>query len=224
MPVVYLIRHGQASFGAEDYDVLSPVGHQQSELLAAALLRRGVVRPDRIVAGTLKRQQATASTCAAVAAYEVPAQTDPRLNEYDHVVLLREELDRSEAGPRPGPAAGRAVQQALDAALLGWTRSGRPGSDGRTFEQWRDDAVAAQREFLGSLGRGETGLVFTSGGVVAAICADLLGLGADGFVALNRVTVNTGITKIIGGRSGTSLLSFNDHAHLEGPADLLTYR
>jgi hypothetical protein len=43
-------------------------------------------------------------------------------------------------------------------------------------------------------------------------------------VALNRVTVNTGVTKIVSGRAGTSLLSFNDHGHLEGAAELLTYR
>jgi len=34
MPVVYLIRHGQASFGAQDYDVLSATGHRQAEVLA----------------------------------------------------------------------------------------------------------------------------------------------------------------------------------------------
>jgi broad specificity phosphatase PhoE len=219
MPVVQLIRHGQASFGAADYDVLSNVGHQQAKLLAETLVRSGV-RPDRIVAGSLKRQQDTATICAEAAAWDLPVEVDPRLNEYDHLALLREQ----EAPPGFGPAAGRAVQEALDAGLLDWVRSGRPSSDGRTFAQWRDQAVAAQREFLGSLGRGGTGLVFTSGGVLAAICADLLGLDAAGFVALNRVTVNTGITKIVGGRGGTSLISFNAHGHLEGTADLVTYR
>jgi hypothetical protein len=66
--------------------------------------------------------------------------------------------------------------------------------------------------------------VFTSGGVIATVGAALLGLGAEGFVALNRVTVNTGITKVVRGRSGTSLLSFNEHAHLTGVPGMLTYR
>ena len=43
-------------------------------------------------------------------------------------------------------------------------------------------------------------------------------------MALNRVTVNTGITKVVRGRSGTSLLSFNEHAHLTGVSGMLTYR
>jgi broad specificity phosphatase PhoE len=216
MPVVYLIRHGQASFGAEDYDVLSPVGHQQSQLLAQALVRRGVVKPDRIVAGSLKRQQATAATCSAAAGYRRPIETDPGWDEYDHVALL--------SGHEDVGTDHRSVQQVLDAALLSWIRSGGPDANGRTFEVWREGTIAAQQELMDSLGRGGTGLAFTSGGVLAAICAQLLGLGAEGFVALNRVTVNTGITKIVSGRAGTSLLSFNDHGHLEGATELLTYR
>jgi len=219
MPVVHLIRHGQASFGAADYDVLSDVGHQQAKLLAVALVRREI-RPDRIVAGSLQRQRDTAATCAEAAAWELPVDTDPRFDEYNHVGLLRE----PGAAAAVGLADGRAVQEALDAALLDWIQSGRLTSDGRTFAQWRDDAVGAQRDLLASLGRGGTGLVFTSGGVVAAVCADLLGLDPDGFLALARVVVNTGITKIVSGRGGISLISFNDHGHLEGGADLVTYR
>ena len=30
MGTLYLVRHGQASFGADDYDQLSPLGHQQA--------------------------------------------------------------------------------------------------------------------------------------------------------------------------------------------------
>ena len=84
--------------------------------------------------------------------------------------------------------------------------------------------VAGVRELMAGLGRGGVGVVVTSGGVIAAVCADLLRVGAEGFVALNRVVVNTGVTKLVSGRSGTSLLSFNDHAHLDAVPDLLTYR
>jgi broad specificity phosphatase PhoE len=219
MPVVHLIRHGQASFGAADYDVLSDVGHQQAKLLADALVRRGV-RPDRMIAGSLRRQQETAATCADAAGWELPVDTDPRLNEYDHIALIRDPVPL----PGPEPEVGHAFQASIDAALLDWIDSPRTGSDGRTFAQWRDDALAAVREFVGSLERGATGLVFTSGGVLSTVAADLLGLGPKGFVGLSRVTVNTGITKIVSGPAGITLISFNDHAHLEGPADLLTYR
>jgi hypothetical protein len=61
--------------------------------------------------------------------------------------------------------------------------------------------------------------------VVAAVGVALLRVPAGAFVALNRVSVNAGISKVVTGRSGTSLVSFNEHAHLErGRAGLLTYR
>ena len=43
MGSIYLIRHGQASFGAENYDVLSPLGYRQSEALGDYLARRFAV-------------------------------------------------------------------------------------------------------------------------------------------------------------------------------------
>lgn len=222
MPVFHLIRHGQASFGAADYDVLSDIGHQQAKVLADTLVRRGV-RPDRIVAGSLRRHRDTAVTCAEAAVWDLPVGIDPRLDEYNY---------RPPPGaapvpgalPVPGSVLGDDGQDALDVALLDWATSGRPGADGVTFEQWRSGVLAAQRDFIGSFEPGTTGVVFTSGGVISVIVADLLGLGPEGFVALSRVTVNTAITKLVSGRRGTTLISFNDHAHLEGPADLLTYR
>jgi broad specificity phosphatase PhoE len=246
VPVVYLIRHGQASFGAADYDVLSPVGHQQAELAGAALVRRGV-RPTRVLAGSLLRQRDTATSCVAAARFSLPVEIDPRFDEYSLRIL-----DGGTGASLGSLGSSRSVQPLLDAALLDWLRpasiepgvgaelgSKRAGGaelgtttapvpapefGGLSWPEFRDGAVAAQRDLMASLPSGGSALAFTSGGVVAAICADLLGLGAEGFVALNRVVVNTGITKIVSGRSGTSLLSFNDHAHLEGAADLLTYR
>ncbi|HEY2715725.1 MAG TPA: histidine phosphatase family protein, partial [Solirubrobacterales bacterium] len=77
MPTVLLIRHGQASFGAADYDVLSPTGERQAGIAAAAIARRGY-RPSRIVSGSMRRQIDTA------AAFDGPApEVDPRWNEYD---------------------------------------------------------------------------------------------------------------------------------------------
>jgi putative intracellular protease/amidase len=67
--------------------------------------------------------------------------------------------------------------------------------------------------------------VVTSGGVLAAVCGGLLGASTDGLVRLNRVTVNAAITTLVVGRSGTQLLTFNDHAHFTGEnRRLLTYR
>ena len=49
MSQVLLVRHGQASWGSDDYDVLSDLGERQSRMLGEALAARGVV-PDLVVA------------------------------------------------------------------------------------------------------------------------------------------------------------------------------
>jgi broad specificity phosphatase PhoE len=117
------------------------------------------------------------------------------------------------------------VQRALDGALGEWVAAGACTTCARPWPVFRDETASALAELLESLGRGGTGVVVTSGGVVAAICTGLLGVPAEGLVRLNRVVVNASVTKVVAGRSGTSLLSFNEHAYLEGadPA-LVTYR
>jgi len=65
--------------------------------------------------------------------------------------------------------------------------------------------------------------VSTSGRVISALSARLLGLPDSAMVAFNHVVVNAAITKVVSGRRGVSLVSFNEHGHLE-PDHLVTYR
>ena len=73
--------------------------------------------------------------------------------------------------------------------------------------------------------------VATSGGPIAMAAALLVaGRAVDApalatlWAALNRVSVNTGVTKVIAGRRGLSMSTYNEHTHLETDARLLTYR
>ena len=213
MPVVLLVRHGQASFGADDYDVLSDTGRRQGEVLAGELARRGLRAPVA-VSGTLRRQRDTGR----LALPDAPLQVDGRWDEYDHLGLV--ERYPLPGGADPEDGSSRGLQVRLDAALSCWFDDPAGG--------WPDFCGAARTalsELLAGLGSGRDAVVFTSGGVVAAVCAGLLGVGADGLVALNRVAVNGGITKLVVGRGGMSLVAFNDHAHFEGAErELLTYR
>lgn len=213
MSAVYLVRHGQASFGAADYDVLSPVGERQAKLVGAELAERGV-RPVAVWSGTLLRQRTTAGIAVAAAGLPLECATDARWNEYDHLGLVGAMID-------PLPTDPRDFQGALDRALHRWATEGASAGTAGAYA----DFAAAAGAALADAARGGTALVFTSGGVIAAICAGLLGLGPSGLVALNRVVVNAAITKVVIGRSGASLVSFNEHGHFEGAhRDLLTYR
>jgi broad specificity phosphatase PhoE len=211
VPTAYLIRHGQASFGADDYDVLSPIGAQQSKVVGEELRRRDV-RVDKVCSGTLRRHRGTAAGCLPVAGVDLPVVEDPRWNEYDHLELVRHAVDR--------PLSTREFQALLEQSLLGWMTG-----DGTGWPAFRDGACAALDELFAGLGKGGTVLVFTSGGVISAICTVLLGLPPQGFLALNRTMVNGSLTKLVHGRSGTSLVSWNEHAHFEGAnRELLSYR
>lgn len=210
MGVVLLVRHGQASFGADDYDVLSDLGRQQAVVVGEELRRRSL-RDPLVVSGTLKRQRDT----AALAMPDAEIAVDGRWDEYDHLGLLELYVGTPSGPP---PASSRDVQGLLDAGLKAWVEDGDAGG----WPAFSGGAVAALRSLVDDLGRGRDAVVFTSGGVIAAVCAHLLDGGAATVVALNRVTVNAAVTKLIAGSSGVSLSAFNEHAHL-APADV-TYR
>ncbi len=224
MPTIHLIRHGQASFGAADYDVLSEVGEQQSKVLGEELARRGV-RVDQVWSGTLSRQRATALACLPVAGIDLPCHEDPRWNEYDIDALLLRYLPEVDVDPATAAASPKEFQKLLERVMIAWSAGGESVGLAGTWRQFCDAPCAALAELFDGLGRGGTALVFTSGGVISAICASLLGLAPEGFLAVNRTMVNASLTKVVRGSLGTSLVSLNEHAHFDGPnRELLSYR
>jgi broad specificity phosphatase PhoE len=173
-----------------------------------------------VITGSLVRQRDTATAALEAAGIDAKADVDDRWNEYDHLALLGHHRTGALAG-----GSNRFVQQALDDALGHWVTAGECADCARPWPAFRDETAAALDELLTSLGSGGVGLVVTSGGVIAAVCAGLLGLPPEGMIRLNRVTVNAAVTKVVRGRSGTSLLSFNDHTYLEQEtAPLVTSR
>jgi broad specificity phosphatase PhoE len=214
MPSLLLIRHAQASYGAADYDVLSDRGHEQVAALHAALEARGA-RADRLVSGGLRRQRDTA------APFGGELRIDDRWDEYDAADLL---TAHSPSGARleGGALSSHDFQPILDRAMLDWIAAGEEGPADETWPMFRDRVDGALHEALESLGKGETGLVFTSGGVIACACVLVLGIDPAALPLLNRTSVNGSVTKLISGGRGVSLVTFNEHAHLE--PDLVTFR
>ncbi|AXV07954.1 Phosphoglycerate mutase family protein [Euzebya pacifica] len=207
MPTVTLLRHGQASFGAADYDNLSELGHQQAGVAADTLADRGLRNPV-VASGTLRRQRDTAAPVARRFGVD-DIRVDPRWNEYDHVAMVEHAVT---ASGRSMPTGEREFQAVLDTALSRWVTD--DAADG--WRAFSGGAVAALEELVEGLEPGRDAVVATSGGVIAAIAAHLLRGGADTVVALNRVVVNAAFTTLLAGRSGLSLLGFNDHAHFTG--------
>jgi broad specificity phosphatase PhoE len=225
MPSLVLVRHAQASFGTADYDVLSELGHEQVAAVARALDRRGM-RVERIVSGSLRRQRDTAKPFAELAGLEV--EVDAGWNEYSSDAVLVHHaktdvrLDHAEGAPQ---ISSRDFQPLLESALLDWIARGDGSPAEETWPAFQARVRAALTAAAEGLGSGATAVVCTSGGPIAAICSALLGCAPEALVTFNRVAINTGLTKIAVGRGGMTLVSFNEHEHLEGEAArLLTYR
>src|SRR5260370_32017244 len=88
MAELYLVRHGQASFGAENYDELSPSGRTQS-LWLGEYFAQAKLRFDRVVIGTMQRHRQTADAIlTAMGGPQVESAQDAGLNEYDFQALF----------------------------------------------------------------------------------------------------------------------------------------
>ena len=225
MGILLLVRHGQASLGAADYDQLSGLGYRQARAAGARLARADLVI-DRVVCGTLARQRDSAAAVMA----ELPPppgngpagswpHVDDRLDEYDHGALLATGTAAVSFETVTSAEANRELQPALEAAIARWAAGDAGAGESHDAFTGRVEAVMAD------LTR-EPGctVAVTSGGVIAVACTQALGLEAGRWPALARVIVNGSITKFISGRTGTNLLTFNDHAHLEDDRSLISYR
>ena len=82
-----LVRHGQASFGAADYDCLSELGHRQCVRLGEYLRERGA-RFEAVVTGTLKRHAQSWQAIAEGLQVQQDALPWPGLNEYDSEAVI----------------------------------------------------------------------------------------------------------------------------------------
>jgi broad specificity phosphatase PhoE len=221
VPTVLLIRHGQASFGGEDYDVLSPLGERQAELAGAAL-RAQAPAVKRVVSGTLRRQLDTAAALGVG-----PPIEDARWNEFaaDQVIAVHGTAPGGLEGPAAAGITSRGFQELLDPALAGWIAAGPASSCERSWPAFVADGTAALADVAADLDRGETAVVVTSAGVIAALAGGLMGSTEAVFTAINRVQINGALTKVVTGSRGATLVSLNDHSHLQS-ADraLVTYR
>jgi broad specificity phosphatase PhoE len=223
MGVVLLVRHGQASFGSDDYDVLSETGWQQGRLLGAWLADR-LVSPTGVVRGGLRRHRETAEAMIEGAGWSASAEADAGWDEFDHLGVVAAHSDSP-----AGELDRREFQRVFEAATERWTSG---GFDADYAESWRGFVArvrAALARACGEAGPGGTVVVVSSGGPIAAACAALVDPLDDDpatyarlWSRFNTVLVNSSVTRVVVGSTGARLLTFNEHPHLEG--EVLTYR
>jgi len=218
MSQVLLVRHGQASWGAEDYDVLSELGGRQATVLGEALRDRGV-RADVLLHGAMKRQRETARLLGEAAGWDAWTE-DATWDEMNHEEVLARQ-PHAFAGDTP---TRREFQAWFEAATDRWTAGAHDHEYDESFADFSDRVLGGLDRLVRDLGAGGTAVVVTSGGPIARTVSALLGGGTDLHRRIAPVVVNTSVTKVVVGERGATLVSFNEHGHLETRPDLLTYR
>jgi len=219
MAELVLVRHGQASFGADDYDRLSELGWRQSRWLGEYFAERGIAF-DRVVRGSLRRHAETLAGITEGCGRPLEGAEDARLNEYDSHALLNAHL---KGGPMPKGDDRREHFRILREAMYAWTDGTLAGAPHEPFAEFRGRVLGA----LGDLrsGAAKRVLVVSSGGPISTILAEVLGMPLRGVVDLNLQTRNTGITELQAGANRIHCVSFNNVPHLDRPdrTGALTY-
>jgi broad specificity phosphatase PhoE len=231
MTAIYLIRHGQASFGKAEYDCLSERGEQQAVHIGDSFRAR-LGSFDKVVHGSMQRHQQTADGClSAMGQTNVEPQLDAAWNEYDHQDILAQ-FD-SELATAQGVKAyvsrqdnpHKALEKIITQAFSRWISSLHNDDYIESWPDYQARIQTALANLISGLGDKKRVAVFSSGGPIALLSQAILGVPAENLMTLNWTLVNCGITKLINTRKGVVLSSLNEHSAFEGKNQhLLTYK
>ena len=221
MGTLYLVRHGQASFGADDYDVLSPLGQQQSLRLGEYFRFKGLTF-DAALTGTLKRQlQTYAGICRGMGA-EPAASPWPGLNEYDsHAVISAIHPHKLEKPT--SPEMYRDHFRLLKDGLAQWMAGVVSPSGMPSYA----DFVAGVTSALDHVRKNCSGnvLLVSSGGPIATAVGHVLGTSPETTIELNLRIRNCSVTEFAFTPKRHMLVTYNTLPHLDAPehASWITY-
>jgi broad specificity phosphatase PhoE len=223
------VRHGQASFGAADYDNLSDLGAEQAKLLGK-WFADAQVKPSRLISGGLRRHQQTSRAWAqGFTEYggELPEASlqsiDPRWNEYDHEDIFGKGTKAfGLEGGANKEMSKRDFQKLFEKAIARWISGNHDAEYTEPWNAFHGRCAAALSDVQQM--RGETVVVFSSGGAIGATVAHVLGLPATHAMQFNYLIANCSISRLIYRDEEVSLASFNNFALFETNPDLLSYR
>ncbi len=222
MGTLYLVRHGQASFGAADYDNLSPLGTRQSVRLGEYLAHKGL-RFDAVLTGTLRRHVQTYAGICQGAGTEMEPLSWPGLNEYDSAAVI----SAIHPGPLPrpdNPEAYRHHFHVLRDGLTQWMNgvispAGMPSYSGFV------EGVTSALDHVRKTHHGGNVLLVSSGGPISTAVGHVLGTTPETTIALNMRIRNSAVTEFAFTPKRHMLLTYNTLPHLDAAqyADWVTF-
>ena len=221
MGTLYLVRHGQASFGADDYDVLSPLGHQQSARLGDYFKFKGIAF-DAALTGTLNRQiQTYAGICAGMGTEPAAIQW-PGLNEYDSHAII-EAIHPHKLEKPTSPEMVRDHFRLLKDGLAQWM-AGVVSPKGMLSYTDFALGVTGALDHIRKNCDGNV-LLVSSGGPIATAVGHVLGTSPETTIELNLRIRNCSVTEFAFTPKRHMLVTYNTLPHLDAPehAGWITY-
>lgn len=212
MGLLTLVRHGQASFGAADYDQLSELGARQCRRLGEYFRQRGQ-RFDHVLRGSLRRHAQSLAAIEEGLGEALPALEFPELNEYDSIALIRT-VYSGELHKARTPEEYRQHFRWLREGLVQWIE-GRSRPQGMVSYAEFSAGIAAALEHVRSHGA-EQVLLVSSGGPIATAVAQVMGAPDSAIIELNLRIRNSALTEFSFTPKRHVLHAFNHLPHLEG--------
>lgn len=221
MPSLFIVRHGQASFGADDYDVLSPTGHKQAEAVGRALAEQGV-RPDVFIMGDMRRHRETMQgILKGMGITGVTPEVHAGLNEYDFGALNAAKL-RAQGLDEKAPIDRRTYFRTLRDVVQEWHRDEIPNPY-ETYSAFRDRVEDARQHCM----RDDAGTVLavSSGGAIGQMISRALDAPPITQVKLQLQMKNCAVNRFVYSARNMYLHGFNETPHIDASneAEMLTY-
>ncbi len=232
MSIIWVIRHGQASFGASDYDRLSETGIRQSQI-TGRFFEKTRLRFDNIYTGTMKRQLATAENALGKMKRSEKPVIVPDFDEYDFSSIIKSQLPGlMEEDPDIADdlqnifCNNESFQRFFGKIMKRWI-SGKFDAEGvETFVDYKKRVKKGLFNIGEENGREKNIALFTSGGVVSVAMQLALDLSDHEAMRLGWRIMNASVSQFKYSSGRLNLLMFNQISHLEykNEPELLTYR
>lgn len=229
MSELYLVRHGQASFGSDNYDKLSPLGHKQSYLLGNYFKSQNVDF-DRIITGDLVRHHETAlGICDGLGREKTNFEVLPELNEFAFHQIVQAYLVQFPDQTPQKKDNSKVYFRLLKRSVLAWQNGDLTTEHGESWVEFKSRVGRAMAFIHQSSIESEQSsnlnneqekkkkqriLVVCSGGSKAMAMKHILSLDDEKVMLLNLQIMNTSISRFICSSEQILLSNFNHTPHL----------
>lgn len=213
MGTLHLVRHGQASFGADDYDQLSPLGRRQAVRLGEYFRAKGTVFEAALV-GTLRRHVQTFEGIAEGLQAPLQPLPWPGLNEYDSAAVIAAFHPEPLAAPDT-PELVRHHFRLLREGLTRWMRGDTQPAGMPTYAAFLEGVTSAL-DHVRSRYTGDV-LLVSSGGPISTAVGHVLGTSAETTIELNLRIRNCSVSEFAFTPKRHMLVGWNGLPHFEHP-------